>query len=255
MPQQKSAVNVVFGAMTFGEEGSASANALLTSANTKKKTGADQVRVHDPTTASAILDAFQKHGHNEIDTARAYGSGSSEQMLGDLSWQKRGIVMDTKFYPSAHLTNAPGPKDESLHHTPEGLREHLMKSLKALKADKIDMWYLHGPDRSVPYEVTFKAVNDLYQEGYFRRLGVSNYMAWEIAQISELCRANGWKQIDAYQGIYNALHRSVEPELFPCLRRYGIAFYNYNPLAGGYLTDRYHREDKVSGHTKQISLS
>lgn len=56
--------------------------------------------MHDLETASAILDVFQKHGHNEIDTARAYGEGSSETMLGDLEWQKRGIVMDTKYYPT-----------------------------------------------------------------------------------------------------------------------------------------------------------
>ena len=68
--------------------------------------------------------------------------------------------------------------------------------------------------------------------------------AWEVAQICEICDKNGWVQPSVYQGVYNALHRSVEPELLPCLRHYGIAFYNYNPLAGGYLTDRYKREDK-----------
>ena len=119
-----------------------------------------------------------------------------------------------------------------------------MISMKSLKTDKVDLWYLHAPDRSVPYEVTLKAVNDLYQEGYFKRFGLSNYMAWEVAQICELCRTKGWKQPDVYQGVYNALHRAVEPELFPCLRYYGMAFYAYNPLAGGYLTSRYKREDK-----------
>lgn len=111
-------------------------------------------------------------------------------MLGDLGWKARGIVsrvkkcaaahvllgclllpfssvgrgltlhdsyqvMDTKLYPTAAF---PGPStwDLTLHHTPEGIREHLMKSLKALKADKVDMWYLHGPDRTVPYDVTMK---------------------------------------------------------------------------------------------------
>jgi len=62
--------------------------------------GADQARVHTLPEASAILDIFQKHGHNEIDTARFYGAGSSEEFLGDLNWKKRGIVMDTKYYPT-----------------------------------------------------------------------------------------------------------------------------------------------------------
>jgi len=221
---QKSAVNVVFGAMTFGHA------------------GGEQSRVHDLQTAGAILDVFQKHGHNEIDTARAYGEGTSESMLGELDWQKRGLVMDTKYFPTAGKP-LPESWDRTLRHTPDMLRANLVKSLEALKAEKVDMWYLHGPDRTTPYAETMKAVNDLYNEGYFTRLGISNYQAWEVAQICELCRANGWKLPDVYQGVYNALHRSVEPELFPCLRHYGIAFYNYNPLAGGYLTDRYHRED------------
>ncbi|KAK5130703.1 hypothetical protein LTR08_001733 [Meristemomyces frigidus] len=103
------------------------------------KEGAEQARVHSLSTASAILDVFQKHGHDEIDTARAYGEGSSEEFLGELDWRKRGLVMDTKYYPTAGKS-APGSWDTALRHTPEGLRENLMKSLKALGTDKVDMW-------------------------------------------------------------------------------------------------------------------
>lgn len=208
------------------------------------KPGAEQSRVHDIETAKDILDVFQKHGHNEVDTARAYGVGSSEEMLGDLEWQKRGIVMDTKYFPTANFAHSPAMGWSVDGHLDEkGLRENIEKSLKALKTDQVDLFYLHAPDRTVPYETTLKVVNDLYKEGKFKRLGVSNYMSWEVAQMSEMCKQNGWKQIDVYQGVYNALHRAVELELLPCLRKYGISFYNYNPLAGGYLTDRYHRDD------------
>jgi len=218
----KSNVNIVFGAMTIG------------------KPGVEQARVHSLDDTSAILDVFQKYGHNEIDTARYYGQGSSEEYLGELHWQKRGLVMDTKYYP----TVGRGMPGEEWSHKPEHLRENLMRSLKALKADKVDMWYLHGPDRTTPYEDTLREVDKLHKEGYFTRFAISNYMAWEVAQICETCDRNGWIKPSVYQGIYNALHRSVEPELFPCLRHYGMGFYNYNPLAGGYLTSRYHREDK-----------
>lgn len=74
--------------------------------------GVEQARVHDLETAGAILDIFQKYGHNEVDTARAYGAGSSEEMLGDLGWQKRGIVMDTKYYPTIAFSKD-GPSSES----------------------------------------------------------------------------------------------------------------------------------------------
>lgn len=104
------------------------------------------------------------------------------------------------------------------------------------------MWYLHAPDRTVPYEDTLREVNNLYKEGYFKRFGISNYASWEVAELCEIANRNGWKKPDVYQGVYNALHRAVEPELFPCLRRYNIAFYEFNPLGGGFLTDRYQRD-------------
>lgn len=216
----KTAVNVVFGAMTLGKE------------------GAEQVRVHSLDEAGKILDVFKKYGHNEIDTAIVYGGGSSEQVLGQLHWQDRGIIMDTKFSPRTDLHGT----GSGSNHGPEDLREALKRSLASLKTDKIDMWYLHAPDRTTPYETTLREVNNLHKEGYFRRFGISNYMAWEVAQIWEICDRNGWIKPVAYQGVYNALHRAVESELFPALRHYGIAFYEFNPLAGGFLTDRYTRE-------------
>ena len=79
--------------------------------------------------------------------------------------------------------------------------------------------------------MTLKAVNDLYEEGKFKRFGISNFTAWEVAEIVGICKANGYVVPVAYQGIYNAIHRNVEPELFPCLRKFGIAFYGFNPRA------------------------
>ncbi|KAF7371138.1 Aldo/keto reductase [Mycena sanguinolenta] len=199
IPAQKSALNIVMGAMTFGAPDTEGA------------------RVHNPKDIEAILDVFLKHGHRELDTARVYCGGTSEEYLGKINWQDKGIVMETKLYPAKGRDSTTGS------HSPEDLRKFLMMSLKALNTDKIEMWYLHGPDRSVPYEVTLKAVDELYREGHFKRFGISNYMAWEVAEM----------------GIYNAIHRGVEPELFPALRKFGIAFYEFNPLAGGFFTDRY----------------
>ena len=190
---------------------------------------------------AAILDTFQKHGHKEIDTARVYGEGSSEEYLGDLRWQDRGLVMDTKLYPTAVR---PALATEHYSHSPEDLRAGLMASLKALKTDKLHLWYLHGPDRSTPFEVTLREVDKLHKEGYLERFGISNYHSWEVAKICEICEHNGWIKPSVYQGLYNALHRAVESELFPCLRHYGMSLYCFNPLAGGFLTDRYHRDTK-----------
>lgn len=198
--------------------------------------------MHSLSDCAAILDVFQKHGHSEIDTARTYGGGSSEEYLGELDWKQRGFVMDTKLSPSKRGL-APGAKTYS--HRSDDLRAAMLESLAALKTENVDMWYLHAPDHNTPYEDTLRAVDELYREGRFRRFGISNYAAWEVAQISELCIRHGWKRPDVYQGVYNALHRAVEPELFPCLRHYGISFYVFNPLAGGMLTDRYERNTSV----------
>lgn len=129
-------VKVVFGAMTFGAE------------------GREQSRVHDLTDCAKILDVFQAHGHDEIDTARFYGGGTSEEYLGKLDYCKRGLIMDTKYYPTVGRGMG---KEQS--HSPQDVRRNFEDSLAALNVNKVDMWYLHGPDRTTPYEDTLREVN------------------------------------------------------------------------------------------------
>ncbi|KAK6538077.1 hypothetical protein TWF694_010963 [Orbilia ellipsospora] len=201
--------------------------------------GTNQARIHGLEEAGEFLDTFQRYGLDEIDTARVYGGGTSEEMLGKLDLVKRGLIVDTKLSASAKIGLPEGVKTT---HRPEHLRQGLEVSLKALNLEKVDMFYLHAPDRTTPYEDTFRELNKLHQEGKFNRIGISNFMAWEVAQICEICERNGWVKPSVYQGIYNAYHRGAEAELFPCLRKYNISFYQYNPLAGGYLTNRYQRD-------------
>jgi aflatoxin B1 aldehyde reductase len=160
-------------------------------------------------------------------------------MLADLNWQERNLIMDTKLYPNA---GSAMNKGEQYTHQPSDVRRGLLNSLKALKSKKIDMFYLHGPDRKTPFEDTLREVNELYKEGLFERFGISNYMSWEVARICEICERNGWIRPTVYQGIYHVLQRSIEAELFPCLRYYGISLYAFQPLAGGFLTGRYTRD-------------
>ena len=148
--------------------------------------------------------------------------------------------MATKLYPNAG--NALLKGSETYTHQPDDVRRGLLKSLQALKCEKVDMFYLHGPDRKTPFEDTLREVNKLHQEGKFRRFGISNFMSWEVAQMCEICEKNGWIKPTAYQGIYHALQRTIEAELFPCLRFYGISLYAFQPLAGGFLTGRYTRD-------------
>ncbi|KAH6961823.1 keto reductase [Ilyonectria sp. MPI-CAGE-AT-0026] len=209
-----SVVKVVFGAMTFGQPNTLGA------------------RVYTTEAAGHILDVFQKHGHAEIDTAHGYGNGSSETMLAQLNWQQREVAMATKLYPT-YLTAPAVPGAYS--HKPEDVRRGLMDSLQALGCNKIDLFYLHGPDRQTPFE-------DTLREGHFNRFGISNFTSWEVARICEFCEKHSWIKPSVYQGIYNALHRTVEAELIPCLRHYNISLYAFQPLSGGFLTGRYTRD-------------
>lgn len=195
-------------------------------------------RIHTIEEARAMVDLFQDYGHTIIDTARIYSDGSSEDYLGQLECPARGITIDTKLYPTA-VRGIAG--EHSYNHSPDDLRRGLMNSLTALKINKIATWYLHGPDRTISYETTLREVDKLYKEGHFERYGLCNFQAWEVAEICQICDRNGYVKPAVYQGLYNAFHRAVEAELLPCLRRYNMSFYCFNPLAAGLLTNRYTR--------------
>nr|WOL36625.1 ketoreductase [Pseudogymnoascus verrucosus] len=221
----KTAVNVVLGAIAFGNF--------------------DNIINHFnpfPTVESTIpiLETFQAHGHTKVDTARIYGAGLSEDFLAKADWEKRGLSIETKLYPTKFRPLA--PNNVAYSHNAADLRAGLLASLNALNASHIDTWYLYAPDRSTPFEETMREVNKLHEEGHFSRFGLCNYMSWEVAQIQEVCIKFGWIKPTVYQGIYNAVCRNIESELIPCLRHYGMSFEAAQPLASGLLTNAYRRD-------------
>ncbi|TDL27512.1 Aldo/keto reductase [Rickenella mellea] len=200
-------VPLLFGTMTIGQEG---------------KNG---VRNHGMSECQEIIDTFYKHGHREFDTARMYAEGTTEQYLAKLDLKDGAI--DTKVYPLA-------PGD----HKPDRLRTLFQISLKTLLPRKVRVFYLHAPDRSVPFEETLREVNQMYKDGLFEIFGLSNYASWEVAEIVGICKSNNWIQPKIYQAMYNALTRAMEAELVPCVRKFGIRLVVYNPLAGGFFAGK-----------------
>jgi aflatoxin B1 aldehyde reductase len=186
----------------------------------------------DQTTADKMLGLFLDSGHTEIDTAYLYTGGKSETILGKIL---KGIDRDS--YSIA--TKAAPQVKGSLR--PEAVEEQLVTSLKRLGLDYVDIFYLHMPDLTTPVELTLQACDKLHKEGKFKTLGLSNYAAWQVAQIACICEKNSFVSPQVYQGMYNVLTRQVEAELFPCIREYEISFYAYNPLSAGLLTGRYRR--------------
>ncbi|KAF9425914.1 hypothetical protein BGZ94_007099 [Podila epigama] len=202
---------IILGTMTFGLE----------------KSGAETtVRVRGIDNIKPFLDTFQRFGHTEVDTARIYCLGDTEEALGLLPTSDFKIA--TKVWPT--IEGAHGAK-----HLGRIFRE----SLAALKADKVDILYLHAPDYTTSFEETIEAVDALYREGLFERFGLSNFAAWQVTLIHQLCKQKGYVLPTVYQGMYNGITRGVVSELLPCLKALDIAFYAYNPIAGGLLSGRY----------------
>ena len=184
----------------------------------------------DQTSADRMLRMFFDLGYKEIDTAYNYADGAAEEILGRiLRPEHRGkVYLATKVRP----LESGGLGSESVIY-------QVNTSLKRLDTDYVDLLYLHAPDLKTPIEVTLETCQRLFEQGKFRELGLSNYASWQVADIWHLCRQNGWVTPSVYQGMYNAITRDVERELFPAIRNFGIRFYAYNPLAGGLLTGRY----------------
>ncbi|OPB45260.1 short chain dehydrogenase/reductase [Trichoderma guizhouense] len=200
----------ILGLMTYGPDNFAD----------NRVTTLDEFKLH--------LDALQKHGYNEVDTARIYSGGDQEAFTAKAGYKERGLKLATKSYP-----RTPG------QHTAANLRKDLETSLAELGATSVDIFYLHSADRSVPFTETLEAANTLYKEGKFKQLGISNFSAYEVAEVVMLCQHRGWVKPTIYQGVYNAITRNLETEVIPACRRFGLEVVIYTPLGGGLLTGRY----------------
>jgi len=213
---------LAFGAMTFGAgEGPMAAIAKLNQA------GADRL-------VAASLDS----GINFFNTADAYTGGQSEIMLAKaLGGRRRDVVIATKV---GFRTG------EALVHT--GLsRHHILgsaeESLRRLNTDYIDVYLVHRVDPYTPIEETLEALNDLVRQGKVRYIGFSNWPAWRAALALGLQRQYGWAQFKAAEVYYSLVGRDVEHELVPLAQQTGIGLLIWSPLAGGFLTGKYSREN------------
>ena len=188
----------------------------------------------DAIQAASIVDASRDAGINAIDTADAYAAGESERITGRLiAADRERWVLATK------LANpmGPGPNERGLS------RKHMVSavdaSLKRLNTDYVDVLYLHREDPSTPLEETLTAVAQLIERGKVHHFGLSNFRAWRVARVAEMCRAMGFPQPIVCQPPYNAMSRQIETELLPCCAHYGLGAVVYSPLARGVLSGKY----------------
>jgi aryl-alcohol dehydrogenase-like predicted oxidoreductase len=192
-----------------------------------------------PEAAFAIMDAAWEAGITTFDTADAYGGGRSESWIGDWLRTKGPevrdeIVLSTKTF---------APMDEGEDHglAPARVRRQLESSLRRLGVERVQMYLTHAPDPDVPVTETLGVLDELQREGKVGAYGASNVDAAQLreALAVELPTHYGW-----VQNSYSLLDREVEQELLPLCVERGLGFTPFSPLAGGWLTGKYRRNEQ-----------
>ncbi|MGW5782883.1 aldo/keto reductase [Streptomyces sp. NPDC003757] len=197
----------------------------------------------DEAAALAIMDAAVDAGINLFDTADVYGGpqspdmkqgyGLSEEIIG--RWLSRGggrrdkIVLATKLYQPMGL----GPNDKYL--SAYKIRRAAEASMRRLRTDHIDLYQMHHVDRSTPWEEIWQAMEQLVREGKVTYVGSSNFAGWQIATAQSEARTRNFLGLVSEQSLYNLTARTIELEVVPALRHYGIGLIPWSPLGGGLL--------------------
>jgi len=193
--------------------------------------------------AKAMVKRALDEGINFFDTADVYGSqsGRSEEFLGEAFaglWDR--IVVATKV--AMRVGNGVNDRGASRYHILHGVEA----SLRRLKSDHIDLYYIHEWDAETPLEETLRALEDLARGGKVRYLGASNFAAWQLARAHALAELRDWNSFVVTQEEYHLLRRDVEREVIPYARYAKLGIVPYFPLAGGLLTGKYQRGDALS---------
>jgi aryl-alcohol dehydrogenase-like predicted oxidoreductase len=201
----------------------------------------------DEAAAYALADQFVDAGGNFFDTSNTYNQGQSETILGN--WLKRTgtrsrLVIATKvFFPAGD-----GPNDTGLSR--KHIFEQIDASLRRLQTDYVDIYQTHCWDASTPIEETFQTMNDLVRAGKVRYLGASNFTPAQLVRVNMMCEQQGWARIDCLQPEYSLLVRSTEWELLPVCHEDGVGVIAWSPLAGGWLTGKYRRDQPPSADSR-----
>lgn len=196
-------------------------------------------------TAARILDMFLDIGGNLIDEANIYGRvrGASEEVVGRLIQGKRDKVILT--------TKAFFPEDSGTPNSGGLFRRHLIKSLneslRRLRTDYVDIFFLHCEDALAPIEETLATLDNLVREGKICYIGASNFTAWKIMKGLGISERNGWARFICIQPQYSLVVRDIEREHVPMCLGENIGILTWAPLAGGFLTGKYEHKTVPSG--------
>jgi aryl-alcohol dehydrogenase-like predicted oxidoreductase len=186
--------------------------------------------------ARKVYDAFREAGGNFIDTANVYTNGTSELFLGEfMKDHRQSVVLATKY------TNAvAGTDPNAAGNHRKNMVQALEASLKRLKTDYIDLYWVHIWDQITPVEEVMRGLDDLVRQGKVLYIGISDAPAWWIAQANTLAYLRGWSPFIGLQIEYSLIERTVERELIPMAKALNLGLTAWSPLSRGVLTGKYH---------------
>lgn len=189
--------------------------------------------------ARAIFDRYLDAGGNFVDTAVNYGDGASEEMLGRLieaTGTRDRLVLATKFTGSRR----PGDPNASGNGR-KNILSSLETSLRRLRTDYVDLYWLHLWDAVTPVEEVLATLDALVRGGKVRAVGLSDVPAWYAAKAQAIALARGWEPIAAMQLEYSLVERDIEREHIPAAQDLGMGIVPWSPLRSGFLTGKYER--------------
>jgi aryl-alcohol dehydrogenase-like predicted oxidoreductase len=208
---------ICFGAMTFGGQ-------------------------TDQPAADRMLSLCADTGINFLDTANVYNNGASEEMLGRLlEGRRRDFIVASK------VRNKMGDGPDQAGLSRAAILRAIDDSLRRLKTDYLDIYYLHLPDYAVPIEESLGAMNEVVKQGKARYVAASNYSGWQTLEMLWIAERKGYPAPYLNQPMYNLIARGIEQEYLPMCKQYGLSNIVYNPLAGGLLTGKHRREAPLPG--------
>jgi aryl-alcohol dehydrogenase-like predicted oxidoreductase len=215
------------GGMTFGEADEDSMMHKISSSESE---------------AHQIIDRALDGGVNFIDTADVYGQdGLSERVLGNW-FEKTGRRDDVVLATKMRFRMKDGPNGTGASR--RRVIEACEASLRRLETDYIDLYQIHMQDIDTPEHETLRALDDLVRQGKVRYVGCSNYAAYRLVDSLWLSRTQNLERFVSLQAQYNLIERDLEREHVPVCDKFGLGILPWSPLAGGFLTGKYERDEE-----------
>jgi aryl-alcohol dehydrogenase-like predicted oxidoreductase len=200
----------------------------------------------DEATSFEIMNNFVEAGGNFLDTADVYSDGTSEEIVG--RWLKGKKQRDLVIATKGRFPMGDGPNHLGLSR--KHLAEALDASLRRLGVEQIDLYQMHAWDALTPLDETLRFLDDSIRNGKIAYYGFSNFLGWHVTKAVWLAKLNHYQPPVTLQPQYNLLVRDIEHEVIPACQDAGMGLLPWSPLAGGWLSGKYKRDQMPTGATR-----